>query len=170
MEFSRALVLGVALGALVAGAASAQEAPPEIHVAQGGAGLAVKTHVVKLTRQHYTLTSTISTSVSTSADLHKKALIWPYVWYGAKDCLAPNAQHYQLVQRKTVYALIHTGTSTGTRNGCGTTLFKLRDLYYTLATKGGVGATDHLKVTYVVPFYHGYEVTINDIFNIYIGP
>ena len=170
MVFSRAWLLGVALGALVAGAARAQEAPPDIHFAHRGFGIKVKTNIVDPTRQHYTSTVTVSTSISTSSDLHKKTPIWSYVWYGPKKCGPPKAQHYQLSQRKTAYALIHSGTSMGTINGCGATLFKFRDIYYTLATKRAVGSTDHLRAALIVPFYLGYEVTVNFIFNVYIGP
>ena len=169
MVFSRACLLGVALGALVAGAALAQETPPDIHFVQKGSGLAIKSHVVSLTRQHYTLTTTISTSVSTSSDLHKKTAILAYFW-GGPNCLPPKRQHYQLAQRKTAYALIHTGTSMGTTNRCGATLFEFQDIYYTLATKRAVGATDHVKAALIVPFYHGYTVTANVLLNVYIGP
>jgi hypothetical protein len=169
MVFSRAWLLGVALGALVAGAARAQEAPPDIHFAHRGFGIKVKTNIVDPTRQHYTSTATISTSISTSSNLRKKTLIWKFVWDGP-NCGPLKPQHYQLVQRKTVYALIHTGTSMGTLSGCGGTLFKIRDIYYTLATKRAVGSTDHFKAALIVPFYHGYEVTVNFLFNVYIGP
>ncbi len=170
MALSRAWLLGAALGALMTGAAWAQDATPAIQFTQSGAGLAVKSWIFDPTSQTYTTTLTAPVSISTSSDFHKKVDIVDYSWGGGKKCSPPKPEHFALAQRKTAYALIHTGTSMGLRSGCGDALFKYQDIYYTLVTKQAVGKVDPVKATLIVPFYHGYRVTINFNLNVSIGP
>ncbi len=170
MTLSRAWLLGVALGALVAGAASAEVLVPDIHIRREGSGFVVKNWVFNPTMQSYTITISESPSISTSADFHKKVDILEYAWVGKSKCSPRKPEHIVLGQRKTAYALIHAGTSMGTINGCGDTLFKFQDVYYTLATKRAVGKTDYVKAALIVPFYQGSRVMINFNLNVSIGP
>ncbi len=170
MALSRVWLLGVALGALVAGAARAQQLVPEFQFVQRGRDLVVKSHIFNPTRHHNTATETISASVSVSSDLRKRVDLGGFILFNQKTCVEAKPEYFRDVQRKTAYAIIRNGPSTGTVNGCGSVVYKFHDIYYELVSGEGVGSTDHFSATFVVPLFLGSKWTTNLKFNVLITP
>ncbi len=164
------MLLGVALGALAAGAASAQEMIPEFHLAQKDGGVVVKSRIREPARHYNTGTETIDTSVSASADLNHKVDLGAFAWLNRKKCIEAKPQYYKNVPRKTSFAEIRTGVTTGTENGCGNAIYKFHNVYYKLTSGANVGSTDHFTAPFFVPLFEGTHYTTYFKFNVYIAP
>ncbi len=72
MVISRAWLLGVALGALLAGTAAAQSLPLNVQLAQNGAGFVTKSWISSEIPQNRTSTATIPVSISTASDFIRR--------------------------------------------------------------------------------------------------
>jgi len=158
MPIKRALLVGVSLHAICAGAAYAKSAP--VLVAQMHAGRAVvKTNLHSQYPNTMTSTYVISTTVSTSTDYKTKTKLAHtyYTFLNSGTFCNPPKETVKLSTHKTKYAKVSEGTESYS-GGCSTPTKFYGDVY-DLQTKQAVGETDKFGSTLIGKNIH-YNGTI----------
>jgi hypothetical protein len=141
MPIKRALLLGVSLYAVCAGAAYAKSTPALLAQMHPG-HVVVKTALHSQEPPNITYTYTITTTVSTSAGYKKKTkLAHTYnTFLNSGTFCNPPKETVKLPTHKTKYAKVNKGTESYSE-GCGTPTKFYGDVY-DLQTKKGAGNTD----------------------------
>ncbi len=149
---------------VLAAPALAAERAPNIHLAISAKGMPVTAHVKSPVRDpkytNYTVTETFSADISTGSYYKEKILLLGDTWYNSSTCGEPPTEKWTGLPKKTMYAKVGTGTSTGSIGGCTGVTFTFQDIDYTLETKKAVGDEDVVQGDLVAKKWQGYNLKL----------
>jgi hypothetical protein len=160
MTLAKTLLAGAAFCALCT-APALSLAEPHIHIAgvdnlarQKAGAIHMKTNRVHddLTDITYTITFTY-----TLPPLKKKTMLWGETWQDTESCTPPKNESLT-VPKKTKYAKISVGTSTGPTSACPDSTFTFYGPVYDLKTMPKNG--DSFFSNLVAKKYSGYNLTL----------
>src|SRR5579864_263033 len=138
---TKTLLAGAAIGAL--GTAPAL-AVPNIHLVGKAVGVQLsatglahqKTNVRGIRTPNFTTTVSLSGTFTSAAFYKTPTLLYAYDWINGSCTDTGTTETFKSKPAKTVVHKIKQGSTTGTRSGCGTTVFTYYGPKYTRKVKG----------------------------------